>query len=223
LVVLFAGLIVALIIFNNLTKPESDKLGVWNEAMTIGEPSAEHHFIEYVDMLCPYCAKYQAALESHRDEFQRDYIDTGKVYYELRLADIVSEHNVNSYRGNLAGYCAARQGKEQFWRYYNAVQDYMTETYYSRGIGDQKGAPEVPHFGNEVYHDLARDVDLDLAQFTPCLDDEETKTELDRNSAKARATGLSGVPYFVFNSYRSSGFDGTYSTIQQMFRAGGAV
>jgi protein-disulfide isomerase-like protein with CxxC motif len=134
---------------------------------------------------------------------------------------MISDHNTNSYRGNIAGYCAAREGAERFWPLYDAIQTYMNETYYSKGIGDKKGAPEIPKFDNQVYIDLADQAGLDQAKFTSCLDNQETEKELDSNTEKARNLVTSGVPYFVFNSYRSSGFEGNYNTIKQMFRAGG--
>jgi glutaredoxin len=221
LVVLTLGFVVAVFVWNATNKPEPEKRGVWNANMTKGDPTAENHFIEYVDMLCPYCAKFNAALDSQADNFQRDYLDNKKVYYELRLADMISDHNANSYRGNVAGYCAARGGNEQFWAFYDAVQVYMTDTYYSKGIGDKKGAPEIPRFENDVYVDIAKSSGVAMDDFRSCLDGEETKAELERATTKARAANISGVPYFVFNEYRSSGFDGTYSTIVQMFRAGG--
>ncbi|GHU06715.1 hypothetical protein FACS189431_0060 [Alphaproteobacteria bacterium] len=221
LIILTLGFVVAVFVWNAVSKPEPEKRGVWNAAMTKGDPTAENHFIEYVDMLCPYCAKFNAVLNGQKDAFQRDYLDNKKVYYELRLADMISDHNANSYRGNIAGYCAAKGGNEQFWAFYDAVQTYMTDTYYSKGIGDKKGAPEIPRFENDVYKKLAADSNLDNVQFDDCLDNEATKTELEKATAKARAANITGVPYFVFNKYTSSGFDGTYQTIKQMFKAGG--
>jgi protein-disulfide isomerase len=224
LAIVAVGMIVALFVWNAVTPPTAKSVETWEPEMTYGSPEAANHFIEYVDMMCPYCAKFHAALQAGYDDFRRDYLDTNKIYYELRLVDIVSEHSKNSYRGNIAGYCAARQpGK--FWGFYDNMQDYLTDNYYSKGIGDKKGAPEIPKWDDQIFYDQAEQSDLDMTEFKDCFDAEQPKDVLAANTRKAQMSmtknSISGVPYFVFNNYVSSGFEGNYSTIQRMFKAGG--
>jgi protein-disulfide isomerase len=224
LAIIAVGLIVALFVWNAVTPKTAKQIETWQPEMTYGSPEAANHFIEYVDMMCPYCAKFHTALQASFDDFQRDYLDPSKIYYELRLVDIVSEHSQNSYRGNIAGYCAARQpGK--FWKFYDNMQNYLTDNYYSKGIGDKKGAPEIPKWEDQVFYDQAEKSDLDMTEFKDCFDAQQPKDELAANTRKAQASmannSISGVPYFVFNDYISSGFEGNYSTIQRMFKAGG--
>lgn len=220
LVVLMVGLIAAVFIWNAFNQSPEDKYEVWNWEMTKGNAEAENHFIEYVDMMCPYCAKFNSAVNSEKERFQSEYLDSNKVLFELRLADMISDHNENSYRGNIAGYCAARQDGK-FWDFYDNTQDYLTENYYSKGIGDKKGAPEIERWEDSVYYQIATDSGLDMPEFQSCFDNQETKSALEKNTAKASYAVKSGVPYFVFNDYTSSGFEGSYGTVQQMFRAGG--
>ena len=220
------GLVVALFVWNAVTPKTAKSIETWESEMTYGNPDAENHLIEYVDMMCPYCTKFHFALHEKFDDFQRYYLDTDKIYYELRMADIVSEHSTNSYRGNIAGYCAARQpGK--FWSYYDSMQTYLDDNYYSKGIGDKKGAPEIPRWENQVYYDQAEEVELNMNEFKDCFDNQQTKEVLDANTRKAQASmrnnNISGVPYFVYNDYSSSGFEGNYETIKRMFKAGGVL
>ncbi|MDR3125533.1 MAG: thioredoxin domain-containing protein [Candidatus Nomurabacteria bacterium] len=224
LAIVAIGLVVALFVWNAVTPQTAKSVETWQPEMTFGSPQAVNHFIEYVDMMCPYCAKFYLALHDSFDDFQRDFIDTDKIYYELRLVDIVSEHSQNSYRGNIAGYCAARQ-PDKFWGFYETMQNYLTDNYYSKGIGDKKGAPEIPKWDNQVFYDQAEQSDLNMDEFRDCFDTQQPKDTLATNTRKAQISmqtnSISGVPYFIFNDYTSSGFEGNYSTIQRMFKAGG--
>jgi protein-disulfide isomerase len=226
LAIIAVGLIVALFVWNAVTPKTAKSVETWQPEMTLGSPDAENHFIEYLDMMCPYCAKFYLALHGNFDDFKRDYLDNNKIYYELRLADIISDHSKNSYRGNIAGYCAARQpGK--FWDLYDTLQNYLTDNYYSKGIGDKKGAPDIPKWDDQVFYTQAEQSGLDMDEFKDCFDNRQPADTLAANTRKAQASmannSISGVPYFVFNDYVSSGFEGNYATIKQMFRAGGAL
>jgi protein-disulfide isomerase len=218
------GLVVALFVWNAVSPKAAKSFETWEPEMTLGSATAENHFIEYLDMMCPYCAKFYFALHSNYDEFKRDYLDTNKIYFELRLADIISDHSKNSYRGNIAGYCAARQtGK--FWDLYDTLQNYLTDNYYAKGIGDKKGAPEIPQWEDQVFYDLAASSGLAMDDFRDCFDNQLPADNLATNTRKAQismnSNSISGVPYFVFNNYVSSGFEGNYSTIKRLFKAGG--
>jgi protein-disulfide isomerase len=219
LVLLGAG-IVGLIIVNAVVTKPTPSYTVWSEAMTMGNKEAEHHFTVYTDIYCPYCDNYSRALEENLDEFQRDYIDSGKVFYEIRLTDMIADHSPNSERGGESGYCAADQNK--FWDYYHGILSQLKDDYHSKGIGTSKTSPEIPKLDDDYYIDVARKVDgLDVAAFTDCLTDHKMLDTLNQNTTKAAQTISSGLPYFVFDEWTSSGFEGDWKTIKSMFRAGG--
>jgi protein-disulfide isomerase len=221
--VVIAGLVflVVLVVYQVMHRPADSekKSSVWNAAMTKGSESAENHFIEYTDMMCPYCSKFARALESGAEQFENDYIKNNKVLFELRLANIVGDHNVNGERSNVTGYCAAKQ-EGKFWLYYNALQEKLWQEFYSKGIADKKGAPEMPQLDDNFYFDVARDNGLDIDQMKECLADGAARAEMEKNTRRTQNSIQSGVPYFVFNSYASSGFDDDYNTVRMMFEAG---
>lgn len=226
LVIIAVGLVVSLFVWNAVTPQEEKSIETWEPEMTMGNANAENHFIEYVDMMCPYCSKFHFALQDNYEEFERDYLNTNKIYYELRLADMIEDHNKNSHRGNIAGYCATEQ-EGKFWGLYDTFQRYLTDNYYSKGIGSKVGEAEIPEWDNQVFYDLAENSGLEMEAFRDCFDNEKPKETLEKNTSKTQASmsnnSISGVPYFIYNNYVSSGFDGNYSTIKQMFKAGGAI
>jgi predicted DsbA family dithiol-disulfide isomerase len=58
--------------------------------------------------------------------------------------------------------------------------------------------------------------------FAACLGDHKTLAELNQNTARAAQMLPSGVPYFVFNDFTGSGFEGDWARVKVMFEAGGA-
>lgn len=65
--------------------------------------------MEFADILCPYCAK---ANQQVIPQIKSNYIDTGKVHYEVRLVAMIAPDSQHAGEG---AYCAAKQGK--FWNY----------------------------------------------------------------------------------------------------------
>jgi protein-disulfide isomerase len=216
LIALVVLLVVALFIYNAPKANKKANNKAWNTAMTKGNPENPNHFIEYTDMFCPYCAKFNRALGK---DFEKDYIDNDKVFFELRLTDIIAEHSVNSTRGGETGYCAARQAK--FWPYYDAILAKLKTDYHDKGIGVSKTSPKIPKLEDAYFLAAARTAKLDVEQLETCLATGEGLQELRANTTKAAQKLPSGVPFFVLNDYYSSGFEGDYNTIKLMLKAGG--
>ena len=216
LVAIIFGSIIAVAVWSFTAEPETNHSPAvaWNTNMTLGNPDAENHFIVYADSMCPYCASFSLTLNENIDRFKADYIDNNKIYLEVRLADIISSHNVNSHRANTAAYCAAEEGK--FWEFYPALQTYLDKTFY------KKGASATQKIKDDVYIEIADKNGIDRKKFASCLDSDKIEQDLARASNKATNL-ITGAPYFVFGKYKSSGFpqNGGYETIQQMIRAGG--
>lgn len=207
------ALVVGLMVYNTSTKPtNAEPLVAWNEAMTKGDPETGKHFIMYTDIFCPYCDKFSNALHANADDFNKNYIDNGKIYYEMRVTDLnyLSGHSDNSKPAGESTYCAAKQDK--FWEYYKALLDKLYEDYHSKGIGVSKTSPRPPTLEVSYYYEIAKSAGLEEVAFVGCMEGHETLEELDAATTRAQRLIESGVPYFVFGDFRASGFDGNWDT-----------
>jgi protein-disulfide isomerase len=191
---------------------------IWSEELTFGNAAAKSHFIEYTDMFCPYCAKFNLALHGAFDEFKRDFLDTNKIQLEVRLVSLITDHE-NSDKGGSYAYCAAKQGK--FKDFYPAMLEKINTEYFAKGIGSSHDAPDIPILEDSFFSDVAKDVGADMAKVESCMAKGEGKKSLGIATATAQRSLPSGVPYFIFNNYKTSGFEGDFSRIKQMFKAGG--
>ena len=197
-------LIVGAMIFSVTYKPPVNS-EVWNEAMTKGEEGGKP-YIMYTDLACPYCLKFAEAVNSHREEFNRDYIDNGKVRFEVRVTqyNYQAGGNENSKMAGESTYCAADQDK--FWPYYEALTHKIYVDYYS----DQAVSPGMPDLDIKFYEDIAKGAGLDVAKFTNCMDNHIMASRIEKATSKYLASGAEGVPYFLFNGNKSAGFAGNW-------------
>jgi len=210
LAVAAVGFVVALVAFNT-ANPATPEVKAWNTALAKGNPDTGKHFIMYTDVFCPYCDKFSNALHANAEDFAKEYIDSGKIYYEMRVTHInyLSGHSENSQTGGESAYCAARQDK--FWPYYKAILSKLYDDYHSRGIGISKTAEKIPLLDNSYYYEAGETAQLDSETFRSCLENHETLDELTAATTKAQKI-LTGVPYFVFGDYKANGFDGNWDT-----------
>lgn len=211
LAVAAVGFIVALVIFNASRPIEADPT-VWNTEMTKGTEGTGKHYIMYTDIFCPYCDKFSNALTANKADFEANYIDNGKIFYEMRITHInyLSGHSDNSKPGGESAYCAAKQQK--FWPYYESILAKLYQDYHSKGIGVSKTSEKMPNLDVSYFYQAAETAELDLDSFKTCMENHETLAELEKNTTRAQKQIESGVPYFVFGDFKFSGFDGNWNT-----------
>ena len=208
-IVAVVGLLLSLIIYN-ATKPVD--YTPWNEAMTLGnKETAKHHFIMYTDIFCPYCDKFSDAVQANMEDFSKRYIEDENVYFEIRMTDMnyKSGHSNNSKPGGEAAYCAADQGK--FWEFYHEALSTLYEDFHSKGVGVDKTSPKIRDLENEYFYGIAERSGVEINRFKTCFDNHEMEHTLDVNTNRASSI-LSGVPYFVFDKFKTSGFAGNWNT-----------
>ena len=207
------GLLVGLVVYNILNPPAPDN-SVWNAAMSKGDAeTAKHHFVMYTDIFCPYCDKFSNAIAANLDKWEKDYIERENGLFEIRVTDINyrNGHSDNSRPAGIAAYCAARQNK--FWDYYYALLAQMFEDYHSKGIGVDPYSQHIPDLPNSYFTDVAKDIEFDQNSFKQCVDNQETLSELNKNTAKAEKNlNGSGIPHFVFDKFVYDGFAGNWDT-----------
>ena len=202
--------VVALVVFN-ASRPGESEPEVWNSALAKGDQETGKHFVMYTDIFCPYCDKFSNALHANKADFTEKYIDSGEVFYEMRVTDInyLSGHSENSRPAGEAIYCAAKQDK--FWAYYEAILNKVFTDYHSKGIGVSKTAERIPELEMGYFYEAGEVAGVEKESFVSCMENHETLDELNTATRRAQRV-VNGVPHFVFGKYVASGFDGNWNT-----------
>jgi len=180
---------------------------VWNEATTVGNLDAKNYYVQYTDLMCPYCDYFSRAVLSHWDEFQQ-YLADNDILYEVRLTDYLYQgSNIQASRDSAeAAYCAIREGK--FWDYYHGALTALWDDYHSKGIGNSKTATPIKNMPDDYWLEIGHEAGLG-EQFDQCVANHETASELDRNTTRALQVAQ-GMPYFQFNDFTMAGFDSSW-------------
>ena len=156
-------------------------------AEPLGDTNAPVKIIEYADLLCPYCAKGHAETF---DYIKQQYIDTGKVSYELRLVGVIKQ---NSTLAGSGAYCAAEQGK--YW-------DYVMKAYAK--INEEGAGEEM--FAAGTINQFASDLNMDSTKFAECISSARHERVLSQNHQAMKARGQSGTPLYVINGTDYAGY-----------------
>lgn len=145
------------------------------DAASKGGGSASVVMIAFADFQCPYCGRFAREI---LPQVEAEYIKTGRlqlVYRHLPLPN--HQHAVGAAH---AAECARRQGR--FWP--------MHDRLFTQGADlDDAGLRAI-----------AESVELDMLQFDACLAQPSTRAPVSRDTAEARALGLSSTPSFLLGS-----------------------
>ena len=214
--------IVALFVYNIANRPPNQHIGdskPWVQHMSRGNANTKTVFIDYTDYFCSYCAQVEAATSQY--EFNDTYIKPGKLRYEHRVITVLKSMVPNSEQGAEAAYCAADQNK--YWEYTHDIVPRIKSDYFDKGIGVKNVAvpKEIPKLPLSYFAESAKSAKLDVAAFSDCMTHEKHKSEIEANTKRALALGVSGLPYIVVNNYTTSGFAGGYNGLQTILKAGG--
>ena len=217
-IIVVVGLIFAAIIASMTNKP-SNKEKVWDEAMTTGSLDAKNYFIIYSDLVCPYCVAFENAIVEHEEEFQK-YINENDILVEIRLSDFLYEYGeaqaAASRHSALATYCAKNEGK--FWDYYNKAITSVWNDYFKNS--GKSAFANLNSAGTGYWINIGKQIGLG-EDFEKCVENQDPLEEIKENAKKSSKL-VSGMPYFKFNNYTSSGFDLSWGWeyVQMYFKAG---
>lgn len=145
---------------------------------TQGEASATVTLIEYSDFQCPYCKRFYDSVLSR---IITDYVKTGKVKLSYKNYAFLGDE---SRWAAQAAECAADQGK--FWE--------MHELLFTRQQGENSGA-----FSKENLINLAKEVKVDGAKFSDCLNQDTTLERVQEDISEGNRIGVRGTPTFLLN------------------------
>jgi len=164
----------------------------------MGNPKAPIHIIEYGDFQCPYCLQFWKESEP---QLIKEYVNTGKVYFEFRSFPILGPESILAAEG---AYCAGDQNK--FWEYH--------DTLFTNWTGENVGG-----FTQDKLILYAKALHLNMTEFTSCLNEEKHKKTVEQDKALADTDGVSGTPTLFINGYKFDGvqpFDTLKSFIEQI-------
>ncbi|MCF2825846.1 MULTISPECIES: thioredoxin domain-containing protein [unclassified Pseudoalteromonas] len=154
-----------------LVKP--DTLVVAEDAKWIGNKDANIVVMEYTDLHCPFCKKYQ---QNVWPEFKEKFVDSGKVAYVAREFPLAQIHP-NAPFAAVALKCADKQGQ------YEEVKNYLFE------LGND--------LSNDTTAEMAEKFGLDKEKLDACVVDKEVHAAIDTSLQEAALLGLKSTPTFV--------------------------
>ena len=146
-----------------------------NASPILGDKNAPITLVEFGDYQCFFCNKFFHETE---EKIMNEYVRTGKVKIIFKDYTIIGPDSITAAHGS---HCADEQGS--FWDYHNIL--------YENWNGENNGwaSPE-----NIVW--FARDLDLDIDQFTECMQEKRHQSKIIASGQDASTLGLTGTPAF---------------------------
>lgn len=157
-----------------------------SNGLTIGDPNAPVTLVEYADFQCAACGQMNA---DGMPSLLTEYIATGQLALTFVPNSILGDESNAAIESAL---CANDQG--QFWPMHNAL--------FANQDGENDGA-----FSADRLQKMARNIGLDLGQFSNCMDANTHAGEIQNYRATAQQEGISSAPTFVLNNGEPFGWD----------------
>lgn len=162
------------------TLAEKVARGQADDPMAWGDPKAPVVIVQWTDFRCPFCAAF--AKDTLPTLFTQ-YIDSGKVRFELHDAALFGDQSVDA---AVAARAAGAQGK---------YHEFMTALY---AAAPQSGHPDLP---KEKLIAFATTAGVpDLKAFAAALDDQALHQQVIDATASAQKLGVNSVPFFVIGN-----------------------
>ncbi len=146
-----------------------------NGSSILGDPNAPVTLVEFGDYQCYFCNQFFHTTE---ESLFKNYVETGKVKVIFKDYTIIGP---DSNTAAHAAHCADDQG--QFWKYH--------DTLYNNWNGENTGWAS-----SENLLQFARDMELDIDQFSKCMIDSKYTSIIINSNQDAKDLGLTGTPAF---------------------------
>ena len=166
----------------------------------LGNPDAKITIVEFGDYQCTFCYKFH---DETMKKIDQAYIKTKNVNFVYRDFPL---NGPQSILASEASYCAQKQNK--FWEYHN--------TLYNNWGGENTG-----WITENVLLGFARDIELNLNDFSQCLGNSEFRQKVLDSEQFGREIGIDATPSFlIFNDnemYRIIGAQ-PFEKFEQVFQ-----
>lgn len=144
---------------------------------SIGPADALVTIIEFSDFRCPYCGRFE---RETRPQILQNF--EGRIRYVYRDFPILG---LSSFESALAAQCANEQGS--FWPFHDLL------------FANQQ------NLTRDAYLSYAAQLELDVATFTTCYDQQKYRDEIVADYTVAQNLGVTGTPAFFVNGRFISG------------------
>ena len=151
----------------------------------LGNKNSPIIIVEYGDYQCPYCAEVYSSVEPR---LRREYINSGRAKMIFRNQQFRGDESIAA---GAAAACAKDQGK--FWAYHDAL-------FSAKNSDFRSGAGENNNFYNRnLFIRLGKQVNLNMASFTSCLDSKKYVDQVKTESDNASSMGVNRTPMMFVN------------------------
>lgn len=169
-------------------------LEVQQENLSKGSDDADITIVEYVDILCPHCAK---AHQEILPKIEAEYIEPGKASYEVRLVAKIAPDSARAAKG---AYCAAEQ--DMLWKYLDTAYRITWNDYYSQNRDTEEidlfSQTNIGQFSHQI-------IGLDKLAWTQCLESDRYDKTLEDNAQEMSDLKAYGTPHFIINGHDYNG------------------
>lgn len=167
---------------NNPTPPPAgDPDPVTDEDWIRGSRDAKVILIEYSDLECPYCKQFHQTLTQVMGEY--DESQFAWIYRQFPIEQLHPKAVTEA----IAAECVGKLGgQEAFWNFVDII---FEVTPANNGLDLEK----LP--------DYAAQAGVNVSQFQTCLDNEETRSNVEEDLAGGKSAGVGGTPgSFLLNT-----------------------
>ena len=175
------GITFGVVLISNLEQTSNNssvlnKENLLRGSTMMGNPNAMITIVEFGDYQCTFCYKFH---DETMKKINDKYIETENVNFVYRDFPLNGKQSVLA---SEASYCAQKQNK--FWEYH--------DTLYNNWGGENTG-----WITENVLLGFARDVELNLDDFSQCLENSEFRQKVLDNEQFGRDIGITATPSFL--------------------------
>ena len=199
------GILIGVGLVSNLEQSTNNQSVLTKEnlikgSVLMGSPNAKITIVEFGDYQCTFCYKFH---DETMKKITDEYIKTNNVNFIYKDFPLNGEQSILA---SEAVYCAQKQNK--FWEYHN--------TLYNNWGGENTG-----WITENVLLGFARDLEMDLDDFSQCLGNSEFRQKVLDSEQFGREIGIDATPSFlIFNDnemYRIIGAQ-PFEKFEQVFQ-----
>ena len=178
------GMLIGIGLVSNLEQDSGNSSVLTKEnliegSIIMGNPNAKITIVEFGDYQCTFCYKFH---DETMKKITDEYIKTNNVNFIYKDFPLNGEQSILA---SEAVYCAQKQNK--FWEYHN--------TLYNNWGGENTG-----WITENILLGFARDLEMNLDDFSQCLGNSEFRQKVLDNERFGREIGINATPSFlIFN------------------------